>query len=287
MTNHQNNQTKGIWNIIVPIIIFIIVISTIAGIIQLTGVGIDWLRIRWNIPTEQTKDIEETAQAPLIDKPPKTVLEVSEKPESFEILNLLSSSYLPSKNVMEKENYEKESVRLALSGDFDNARLHVKGTVINDGNHFILLNYDFESGILNAARLSVKNLDINLTQERGGIFTKNESIDFIIDLMGKTVLATTKTEFESTKQIVKFVKLWDTHLSPPTVVKILIAPFGEDGVFGGAIINEINFEYVCKKGFPCEAKICSSGKMITECLKDAFGFPAAKNWCDRIQGCKL
>ena len=273
----KKENKQNIW----AIVVFVSVITITITIIQLVGWGLDSLKSNYAL--------SDKAETPIEDTPPIIKEEVFKDIEKIEILPLISSPYTPSKDVFSSiDIYKNESIVIALSGNFEKAELHVKGKVFDKGKHFISINYGNESGTFNATRLSEKSLDINSTEERGGIFTKDEPLDFKINLLGETTLATTKSEFELTKQVVKFVKLWDSNLLPPTVIRVLIAPFNEYGYFGGVTIEEINFEYSCNNNNNnCGIVLCQKDKMFTECLTNNFGWSYAKSWCDRAEDCEM
>lgn len=197
--------------------------------------------------------------------------------------NLLTKPYIPSQDVY-TNNYNKDVVKLALSGKFKIAKFEVEGEVFGEGLHFVSLNFEKVSGVLNASRKSNSQLDFDKTKTFGGVFVKSIPIKFIVDLKSETVLAKTRGEFIEGQDGSKKVILWNFFtLDTPTVVKFLFAPFNEYGQYGGARITSIKFQYLCEAGENCGAFHCPSTQMTTECLSNSFSRSAAVDWCKRAK----
>ena len=192
----------------------------------------------------------------------------------FKALSLLGSkTYTPSPNVYSDSSvYERESTQLALNGEFESAKLIIEGTVNGEGPYLVSINFSTESGVLNGIRNSQSELDLYQTQKSGGVFTKESGIKFALDLMGKTALATTNKEFIATRQLSKSVRLWDYLIQPPpTIARVLIAPFNQKGIYGGATITKINFEYTCNGDSNCGAEVCDYKELENKCIQRYFG----------------
>ncbi|MBI2068641.1 MAG: hypothetical protein HYT67_00835 [Candidatus Yanofskybacteria bacterium] len=217
-----------------------------------------------------------TSQVPTATLPPNDeVPTISPTPLiDIQSLSLLgSASYSPSPNIYSDSSvYDKESIRLALNGKFETAKIVVDGNVIGDGPHMISVNFSTESGVLNGVRNSANSIDLKQTEGRGGVFTKDHAIKFVVNLLGNTSLATSNKEFSVTKQLTKDIKFWDfLKQPPPTVARVLIAPFNESGVYGGATITKIDFQYTCANGSYCGAGVCDYGELESKCIKRNFG----------------
>ena len=227
-------------------------------------------------------ETENTAEVPENELPP-----LNEILPNFRKIQLLNAPYIPSKNIYSDLNtYEKEAIRLLLDGAFTHASLIINGQVVNEGNHFLSVNFGTESGVINAVRNSSNTLDIKATGQKGGLFDKESNIKLKIDLMQEASMATTKNEFQSTLQGTKLIKLWDKiGLEPPTITKVLVAPFGEQGIYGGASIESIEFEYACKDSSKCTVDICTEDKKTTQCLLEKAGQEAVNSWCSRSKKC--
>ena len=219
-------------SIIIPILILIVVVAVTVTIIQFISVGIDLIRDKLNLPIGNMPTNIQEASTPIQDVPPET-LDTTSNIKDIKTRELIVKPYTPSQNVFaDQETYNKESLRLMLNGEFDIAQLHIKGTVKESGDHFLILNYGVVSGILNATRLSPNSIDLDLTRSRGGIFTNSETIDVVVNLMGQTILAATRSGFLLKRQGTISVNLWDANLMPPTITRVLVAPFNEKGNFG-------------------------------------------------------
>ncbi|KKT77016.1 MAG: hypothetical protein UW74_C0051G0005 [Candidatus Giovannonibacteria bacterium GW2011_GWC2_44_8] len=102
----------------------------------------------------------------------------------------------------------------------------------------------------------------------------------MLDLFNPIQLSTTRGEYEKNQQTSKLINPWQSNLLPPTHISLLVAPFNEYGIYGGAQIT-LDLEYSCGTGSTCKAAICPAGQLTTVCLRDAFGAYAAKDWCKR------
>ena len=186
---------------------------------------------------------------------------------------------IPS-NPYDQAIYKSISKRLALIGDFEIAKIIVKGNLPTNDPHFVSLNLNSVSGIYNAARNSSDSLDIPLSDASLGVFTKTSGINIILDLLSKTSLATTKEEFLSTRETTKLTRFWYS-IKPeppaPNISRILVAPFNKDGLYAG-VIESMTFEFICKKGATCDAALCPENELATACIKNKFGEKASKEW---------
>lgn len=204
---------------------------------------------------------------------------------------LLDRKYIPSQDVY-TTNYDKESIRLALNGEFEEAYFEVNGKVFGTGRHFLSFNFDSINGILNATRKSKNELDLEQTKLLGGVFVDGAPIQVKIPLLKEITLSSTREEFDKIGNK-KSITLWTEmqkkpSLNTPTIITFLIAPFNEYGQYGGAEIDKIEFKFTCKKGVSCGAGVCVNNQKYTECLKNLFGIEAAKSWCNRSKepGCE-
>lgn len=191
-----------------------------------------------------------------------------------------SDNFKVPSNPYDQAIYKSISKRLALVGNFEIARIKIKGNIPTDDPHFVSLNLNSENGVYNAIRNSTDSLDISLSEANLGVFTKTSGINITLDLLAKTSLATTKEEFLSTRETTKLTRFWD-FIKPeppaPNISRILVAPFNKDGLYTGAI-ESMTFEFVCKKGEICNAALCPENELATVCIKNKFGEKASKEW---------
>lgn len=259
---------------------FVTILAIITMIAGVVFIAMD----KQEVVIDDSSDIVVT---PDIDKP-----DVSQDQNGVELLstdNLLREPYIPSRDVY-TSNYEEEVLRLALNGEFKVAKIEVEGEVFGEGLHFISLNFEGVSGVLNASKKSKDQLNLKETKILGGIFVKGIPTKFEIDLKKETILAKTKEEFEEGESGSKKVILWDhLNFTPPTVINFLFAPFNEYGQYGGMRITSIKFKYLCEDGSSCSVVYCPRYKMFTECLANNFGLDAAIDWCNRskLKGCDI
>ncbi len=215
---------------------------------------------------------------PIVDELP--VITPPKIKTSFVDLIKPEDKYQITENPYLTESYKKLSRILALTGDFEVAKLHIKGSFQDNKDYFLSINIGEESGIYNAVRKSSDGLDITLTKENGGVFNKDNPINLEIDLLGKSTLSTTKEEFLSSRNTTKLVRFWD-FIQPqppaPSVNRILVTPFNKDGFYTGTI-ESLSFEYQCKIGSKCSAVRCDNDKFATECLLQNFGTEAKESW---------
>jgi len=237
------------------------------------------------LPSSNTNDVKDTIKLPDIEEP------VSVATTTTELLlstgNLLKEPYIPNQNVYTSD-YDKIAVKLALNGKFKEAKLLITGEIFDSNDHFISLNFDNISGVFKGVRSNIDRLDVNATKELGGVFTRGP-FDFEVNLLTKTLLSTTKEEFLASGEKSKSITLWDNMiLEPPTVVRLLVAPFNKNGLYGGGKITSIEFKYVCETEGECDAALCDPQQIYTECLKGNFNYSAAKDWCNRslLEPCK-
>ena len=229
---------------------------------------------------------ENNANTPSNDTPPPIPDTPSDIPKS-KIAELLNKEYMPSQDVYSNPTkYNLEALKILIDGEFNSIIIHIQGQVKKEGIHFLSVNFGTESGILNAVRNSANTLDIEATRKKGGVFNTKNPIDIKINLLGETSMATTREEFQRTLQSTKVVQLWEKMaLAPPTVTRLLIAPFNEKGIYGGATINSIEAEYSCKENSKCKITLCPTQSLTTECLSSELDEQAMENWCIRSQKC--
>jgi len=234
---------------------------------------------------EQSK----TSIDPTVTEPPiiKECVETSNcNPETGEstttklFLIKPEDNYNVPSNPYDSDVYNKISKRIILFGDFETINLKINGGLPTEDYHFVSININNESGVYNAARKSSDGLDIQLTSENLGTFTKKSGININIDLLSKITLSTTKAEFLATRQTTKLVRLWD-FIKPqppaPSISQLLVAPFDVSGKYEGKIEN-MALEYSCKQNLDCGIAVCQNNQLATECLKNSFGDSAMKSW---------
>lgn len=192
----------------------------------------------------------------------------------------LAKNYTPSRDVFSNFSiYEKESVDLALWGEFDTAELDVEGEITDDQLHFLTVNVGTVSGALGVDRIAQGRLAY---KDGSGAFSKKNPLDITIDLRAPAKLSTSDQERQQGLGTSKLVTLWDYIVPPPsakdgTKVKVLLAPYSQAGVYGeGAIITKLAFVYRCKDDNKdlCRAEICpkdSANKPGSACVKNKFG----------------
>jgi hypothetical protein len=263
-------NNKSISAFLAVIAIFVITLISVSGFFKV----VDFLKDN-NI-----------ASAPVVERP--IFIEEDQEIYNPKVVELLTESYTPSQNVyINSTVYDEEALKLVVNGQFESLIVHASGEVVNKGIHFLSVNFGTESGILYGVRSSANNLDIEATRLKGGIFTEDTGFDVRIDLLDETPMATNKDEYQKSQQMTKLVRLWDYMLlDPPTVTRLLLAPFNKHGVYGGIQINSIKIEYICKNGGDaCKVALCSSEDKTTKCLLDNAGEWAMDNWCMRSRVC--
>lgn len=219
--------------------------------------------------------------APNINVPSNINSGAVENPQTF----LISQPYEINSNPY--ENYDQNAFRVAISGKFKELILDVEGTITDNKEKFVSLNFGLQSGVLNAIRKNESTLDYEKTLAQGGVFTN--SIDFSVDLFAPTVLATSKDEFINTRQTSRTVIFQDSISPTPNVFTMLVAPFNADGSYTGVKIEKIQFQYRCEgPEESCQIASCESGQLFTTCLADNFGKQSALDWCTRTdaEGCE-
>jgi len=225
-----------------------------------------------------TADLPQNETPPVVDELP--VVTPPEIKTSFVDLITPADNYKVTGNPYSPESYKKLSRALALMGNFEVAKLQIKGVLENDTEHFLSINIGTESGVYNAVRKSPDGLDILLTKENGGVFDKENPIDVEIDLLGQQTLSTTKAEFLATRKTTKLVKFWD-FIRPqppaPSVNRILVASFDKNGFYAGTI-GLVRFEYRCEADSRCSVALCGNDILTTKCLLDKFGKEAKDIW---------
>lgn len=152
----------------------------------------------------------------------------------------------PSDVLSNGESFNRNSKLLALKGEFKTAVLHIKSLPEQDGNYFLSLTFDDESGIVNGYRTAPNRLNMDKTIQQGGTFTKNAPLDTKIDLKQPLTLAPSSKEFASNNEPTKVRILWNQMLvSPPTAVRLLAVPISESGSTSAAGIELMELEYTC------------------------------------------
>ena len=221
---------------------------------------------RFLLPQKE-KEIE-VAQTPQIDQPPvEPQADISEA----ELLSV-GGYRVPSDIFSNQNTYLNESIKLALNGKFKTARLVVEGTIDGSEKYLVSISLGAESGVLNAIRNSANSINMTATANQNGVFTKETGIRFTVDLFGNTALATTRKEFEDTRQVSKLVKFWDfISPPPPTIARFVVAPFNERGEFNGTVINSVKIIYTCEGDNICEAAGCEKNELESNCVKRNFG----------------
>ena len=223
---------------------------------------------------------QQTATTPVVESPSNIATTTPSIEDNVSKLILTPDPYTPSPDVLSNTDaYESQSIRLILNGSFNTARLHIGGVVTDKGNHFLNIVYGNVVGTINGYRSSAKKLNVSLTKENGGVFTSQSPINLKLDLLNPVRLSTTRTEYEQNQQTNKLVNLWQSNLLPPTYINLLVAPFNENGIVGGAQVT-LTLEYTCATGYSCQVAVCPTGK-ITACMRDKFGADAARDWCRR------
>lgn len=267
----MNNSKKILSNIFGVIATFIIVIASA------------WIFVYFS----NLFRLDNTAEAPTSETPPQ-IEEPQGTSTEYSKLQLLSEPFTPPQNVYSDiDIYLDSTIKLALDGEFSDVKLVVEGKIDDKEVKFVSVNIGTESGTLNAVRENADSLNIKQSKEKGGIFENN--INFTLDFFSDTSFATTKNEFQLTRQKTKIIRLWDLiYPSPPSIVRVLVAPFNERGEYGNAEVASLELKYLCKEGKECSAAVCKADSLFTSCLKDNFGIEAAEEWCDitNMEGCE-
>lgn len=258
-------------------------INNILSFVVIVIIGVITVYILSLIPSSNSTPT--TATIPPVTVPSSTVATASTTlPVITSTTPLLSNSQnVPSDILTNLDTYNQYAIRLILNGKFKVAQLHVTGTVNESGNHFVYFSYGTTGGVLYAARASVNSLDINLTNNLGGVFTNQEPMDFTVNLLASTTIAASQNEFLLNRLPTESVNFWDSNILPPTVNSFVVAPFNQKGIVGGVTINSIDFQYACADSSSCYVNTCPSGTLATVCLKNDVNIDAARNWCNQAQ----
>lgn len=216
------------------------------------------------------KGVGTTAIAPDDEEPPEPINQGQPQLEELS-RELLDGPYRPTNEVY-GANYESESLKLALEGEFETLRLAASGTIEDKKIHFVSIAIGEESGTLNSVRSSSEGININASRDLGGVFEVDDGIRFTVNLLGETILATTGPEFEETNQPTKIVTFWDAITpQPPTVTRVVVAPFNENGKFEGVRVDSITVLYSCKENGACKVDLCPVEELESDCIGRAFG----------------
>lgn len=193
----------------------------------------------------------------------------SSSQSSSEIVNpsvdLITSSTLVAKNPFDPDEYSKFP-RLAMSGSFVYAKLHIEGTVKTEAPVYLLINFNEQGGLVKAVRKATNQLDIAATEKLGGEFTQANLISEDVDLLNDT-LGTIGAEYQSTHKGQRTFNLLDNP-QKPNVATAMIIPFTSDGQYGGASIDEMKIEYTCELGKTCMLGLCTEWEKATNCMKN-------------------
>ena len=257
-----------------------IVILVIAGLAIIGAVtimkGSDSDKERKN-NEEIVVKVPENETPPLVDEEVSTTTKIS----SLELISP-NDNYKVSSNPYSEENYKNNRKRLALIGNFEEAKLVVQASLPDNDYYFLSVNLGDMSGSYNAVRKSVDELDLELTKQSLGVFNQENPVNIAINLLDNTVFATDKQEFISTGNKTKLVRLWN-YIKPespmPSINSVLISLFNKNGQYNGNI-NSLVIEYSCKTGSDCKAGLCGKDELSSACLKRLFGQDAMDKWMD-------
>ena len=281
------DNKKSFFERTVELIIFFTIIIVLLIILDKTT----------NIFSDKKPLDDSNSKLPTINNTPPVVDEImvasSTEPKiktSSKILIAPADNYQVPNNPYDSETYKNASRRLALEGDFEIAKLHIKGSLPTKDYYVLSINIGTESGIYNAVRNSPDGLDLDLTKENRGVFSSDDPIDIEIDLLGQQTLSTTKDEFLNTRKTTKLIRFWNFIQPPPpapSVNRILFVPFSKSGEYAGSI-ESLEFEYLCKNGGTCKVAVCGNDELTTVCLKNNFGLNSANEWCQlsNAKGCE-
>lgn len=215
---------------------------------------------------------EETAEAPVQEMP------ITETGAQVHTIPVLSEKYIPLKNPFEKSAFDKAPT-IVMRGEFESASMHIKGTILGEGDRFLIFNFNGEGGLIKAVRSAVNKINLTETKRRGGVFSNDNPIDVSLDLMTDS-LGTIGSEYAKTQLGSRIFNFID-DIQQPTVTQLLVIPFKVNGEYGGASIDELKIQYTCKAEGGCEIHTCSSQKLYTECLNEYFGPEVMREWMNR------
>lgn len=259
--------------------------------------------------TKEAENIPETIE--VVDSipellPEEEIIETPEKIIEYKELSVLSDGFwVYPANVF--DDFSKYANKLAVDGEFEEVVLHVvtasNSTEDGNGKKFMLsATLHQTGGFLNAFRSKPKQIDVQKTEERGGMFQTgtcsvetdegcllgNDEYDFRevrIPLTANINLATTTSEYELTKKSYKIERLWNKlPFSPPTTFKLLTYPVSIDGSTVG--VNSVKIKYSCKQDEECSINKCKQDELSSACIKRYFGNEAYNSYLGKYNAWK-
>jgi hypothetical protein len=225
---------------------------------------------------DHTTSIFKPEQKPqvVINVPDKTedIYDGTGGPEEPKVADLVTTTF-QSKNVYDPKIYEEQSIKVAFKGEFEDAALHIEGTLSNDDLNFLYLGFGTVNGTYGADRLNVGQL----RYDDGAAFnTKNNPLNISIDLMSDIKLSNSLRDVKQKFGTSKTRKLWD-YIQPPadkkygSIVKMVAGIYDENGEFGSQI-DKIQIFYHCKDTDPnCQVGMCPRNVLGSVCLDNLFG----------------
>lgn len=189
--------------------------------------------------------------------------------------NLLYKPYAVSSTPFAGSNYE-EAPRIVYRGPFSEIRLTATGT-LSSQERFFIFSFNNDTGILDGIR-TASNKIIPSEKKRAKI-DANGHFSITIDLLDEK-LGTSSKYFEAVKTGSK-----DFHFipknSPADSAKILLAPFNNNGEYGG-MINSMAVEYSCAgEDLKCKVELCLPNEKTTACIARSLSGKEASEWRQR------
>lgn len=224
--------------------------------------------------SREEEAIPKDVEAPAVEEPEDIEQPIIVAKE----VHVLESPFIPATDPFSQEQYA-QAPKIVVSGNFEQVTLYVTGEVIGKGSRFLLLNFHDHSGIINGVRESARRLNVEKTNEGGGLFTAENSISAAVNLLNAK-LGSSSAVYERTGSGTFIASLIQEE-QKPDVLKILVVPFNKDGSYGGAKITDLRIEYLCKGESVCSIQRCASEKTSTQCLTESLGPQVIREWMQR------
>ena len=108
----ENHNRKNYWK---PILFFVGIVIATVTIIQIIGIGIDFIRLHFGLP------IQENTSEKVVKIPDEEAISTSEETGELEAQKLFL--------LKNTEIYNREPINVALNGNFAKAKLNIRGEV--------------------------------------------------------------------------------------------------------------------------------------------------------------
>lgn len=204
--------------------------------------------------------------APIIDSPQLTLKKKS----------LIDKPYFVPSAPFAEYNYS-QIPRIIFRGPFSEIKLTATGTLATKEPNFFIFGFNNETGIIDGFRTARNK--ISPSEEKKSVIDENGNFMVSVNLFSEK-LGTSSKEFEVTSAGTR-----DFHFiqknNPADSAKILLAPFNNNGQYGGTL-DSLTIEYLCiEEDEGCKVEKCLPNEKTTECLTRFFSPKEAEAWRQR------